>query len=409
VQVHNRFLAESCSIADYNNDGVPDVSSGRRWFEGPDFITEHIFRDGHEDLPRDGLGTEIDTGVSDDYADFAWDLNDDGFADIINISNPEVPADRNPNPAPAPQDPGTAYWYENPGANWEADPMWPKFPLHLDVRHEQHALTDVDGDGRPELIGACKECPPKQTRGYYFRDWTKVGAAWGYAPVTKTMEFPFNGSGWMHGIGFNDVNGDGLTDMLLPTGAWLQTRDGTGWQQQTMTGTFYDGDLSANRGGAHMYAWDIDGDGDQDVFSADWAHGNGLAWYEQTTPGAFSRHQFMGHQDEVATYGVYFSQPHAAEVVDMDGDGVSDIVTGKARFANPDGCGDPDLRGTPVVYVFKTVRDEPGVSGAAHFEPYLVDDVSGVGRQFAVGHANTDGIMDICVGSKVGLYVFLGK
>ena len=43
------------------------------------------------------------------------------------------------------------------------------------------------------------------------------------------------------------------------------------------------------------------------------------------------------------------------------------------------------------------------------FEPNLVDNVVGVGRQISVGHANTDGIMDICVGTKLGLYVFLGK
>jgi hypothetical protein len=33
----------------------------------------------------------------------------------------------------------------------------------------------------------------------------------------------------------------------------------------------------------------------------------------------------------------------------------------------------------------------------------------GVGRQIAIGHVNTDGIMDICVSTKVGLAVFLGK
>ena len=33
----------------------------------------------------------------------------------------------------------------------------------------------------------------------------------------------------------------------------------------------------------------------------------------------------------------------------------------------------------------------------------------GVGRQIAVGHVNTDGIMDVCVSSKLGLFVFLGQ
>ena len=54
VQVQSDFLAESCSIADYNHDGIPDLSSGRRWYEGPDFTKVHIFRGGHDALPRSG-------------------------------------------------------------------------------------------------------------------------------------------------------------------------------------------------------------------------------------------------------------------------------------------------------------------------------------------------------------------
>ena len=107
--------------------------------------------------------------------------------------------------------------------------------------------------------------------------------------------------------------------------------------------------------------------------------------------------------------GAYFSQPHAAQVVDMDGDGIRDIVTGKMYLAHPNGFGDPDLLGTPYVYVFRTVRDGSNTSGGAYFEPVMVDDVAGVGRQIAVGHANLDGIMDFCVASKLGLYVFLGQ
>jgi hypothetical protein len=38
-----------------------------------------------------------------------------------------------------------------------------------------------------------------------------------------------------------------------------------------------------------------------------------------------------------------------------------------------------------------------------------VDQEVGVGRQLSVGHANTDGIPDICIASKLGLYVFLGQ
>ncbi|HVJ21977.1 MAG TPA: VCBS repeat-containing protein, partial [Polyangiaceae bacterium] len=406
IQIKNSFLAESCAIGDYNDDGNPDVSSGKRWYEGPAFTVEHPFRDGHGALPREGLAPEISTGISDDWADFAWDMNDDGFADIINISNPDVD-----NTSiqfawdPISQQRASAYWYENPGADWESNPKWVGHLMHSDVRHEQHGFVDVDGDGKPEIFGACKDCDPAQTKGYYAANWLEPAALWTYTPVSGTIEFPFAGTGYMHGLGFGDVNGDGKPDMLDRVGIWQQGASSWTLDQETL----YDGNPEANRGGAHMYAWDIDGDGDQDIFSADWAHGEGLAWYEQTAPGAFSKHEFMGTAAEVGTYGVYFTQPHAVQAVDMDGDGIRDIVTGKMRFAHPNGYGDPDINGDPVIYVFRTVRTGSNQSGDAYFEPVMVDDVVGVGRQIAVGHLNTDGIMDFCVATKLGLYAFLGQ
>jgi hypothetical protein len=39
----------------------------------------------------------------------------------------------------------------------------------------------------------------------------------------------------------------------------------------------------------------------------------------------------------------------------------------------------------------------------------MVDDTFGVGRQIVIGHVNTDGVLDICVATKLGLAIFLGK
>lgn len=418
ISVHTRFLAESCSIADYNNDGKPDISAGRRWYEGPDFKVEHIFRGGHNDLPRNGDSPEIVDGVSDDWADYPFDMDGDGLPDIINIASAD--ADTTIMPDPKPQTHGTGYWYKNPGAATAAtNTMWTANLIHSDIRQEQHGLVDVDGDGKPEIFGACKGCTPAETKGYYQADWKNPTAGWVYHPVTQHYVFPFNGTGWLHGLGFGDVNGDGKPDLLERGGAWLQQAGGMwnatacpaagcGWVKQTL----YDGDPADNRGGSHMYAVDVDGDGDQDIISADWAHGWGLAWYEQTPGMKFVKHQILGSNSpaDIAKYGpVYFSEPHALQVVDMDGDGVPDIVTGKERFAHPISYGDPDPNGVPYVYVFKTIRNKPSVAGSVTFEPHMVDNVVGVGRQLAVGHANTDGIMDICVATKLGLYVFLGQ
>jgi hypothetical protein len=450
VVVNELFYAESCSIADYNHDDIPDISAGRRWYEGPTFAKAHIFRGGHDGLPRVGASAELVDGVSDDWADWPWDMDGDGWADIINVASAD--AEERVSLIPKPQTHGTAFWFKNPGtaAALSADPAgatgqaWTPFLIHSDVRQEQHGLVDVNGDGKPEFYGACRDCTPTQTKGYYYGDWSTPAAAtqpWKYQAVTpKDMyPFPFGGLGWLHGLGFGDVNGDGKPDLLERGGAWLQQANGS-WPGGATTSSiasctttpascgwvktnFWNGNNGGNQGGSHMYAWDMDGDGDMDVVSGDWAHGEGFAWYEQTAGQVFIKHYFMNKATDKATYGVYFTEPHAAQAVDMDGDGVPDLITGKMRFAHPLDQGDPDPHGEPYLYVFKTVREAtPGVSGKAHFEPHLVDGSPtategatgmlggvGVGRQLAVGQINADGIPDICVSTKLGLYVFLGK
>ncbi len=439
VVIHDQFLAESCSIADYDNDGLPDVSSGRIWYAGPDFKAQHPFRDGHGPLPRNGSAPELNTGVADDWADYPFDVNADGNTDIINCAQVDVDEVKNtPNAIGTVQHHSTCYWYQNPGrAGQSGDPNWTPHLLHNDVRLEQHGLIDMNGDGFPELYGACKSCMPPETKGYYQANQKDPTAPWSYHAVTGHFTFPFGGLGKLHGEGGGDVNGDGLPDLLERTGAWLQQPDGTfneiactskntpkgcGFIEQD----FYDGllDNAGNKGPSHMYAVDMDLDGVADVVAADWAHGEGLFWYRQDGGGKFTKYQFMGgaNPTDQSKWGAGFSEPHALQVVDMDGDGRPDVVTGKMRFANPLGQGDPDPNGTPYVYVFKNVATPDARTGAPiTLQPVLVDPVGvpgpvgspeggmGIGRQLALGHANKDGILDICVATKVGLAVFLGQ
>jgi hypothetical protein len=449
VLIHSQFLAESCSIGDYNNDGVPDVSSGRIWYQGPAFTTAHPFRSGHGALPRLGDGPEINTGVSDDWADYPFDMDGDGWTDIINVAQCDVNevADTNPKIGTV-QVHATAVWYKNPGAAGQAgDPMWASNLMHSDVRLEQHGLVDMNGDGYPEIYGACKTCTPPTTKGYYQGDPKNPTARWTYHAVTVAYTFPFGGLGWMHGEGAGDVNGDGLPDLLERGGVWLQQPGGT-WNSTVCTGKnvpagcgwikektpllpvgLYDGlaDGQGNKGASHMYGADMDGDGLTDIVAADWAHGIGLYWYKQGPDFKFTKYQFMGSSQgdnpaDVTKWGAGFTEPHSLQVFDMDGDGRPDVITGKMRFAHPHGQPDPDIDGRPYLYVFKNVATPDSRTGAPiTLQPFLVDPLTntgaigtpegglGVGRQLAIGHVNTDGIMDICVGTKVGLAVFLGQ
>jgi hypothetical protein len=484
--IHDQFLAESCAIADYNLDGVPDVSSGRIWYEGPTFKTQHPFRDGHGPLPRTGSSIEINTGVSDDSSDHPWDMDGDGDPDIIDVAQPDMPESNDPsyfqtgtgpNAAGTPNKIGTvqvhatAYWYENPGkAGLAGDPKWTMHLMHADVRGEQHVLVDMNGDGYPEIVGACRDCPspPSQvgdTKGYYQGDPTMPTAAWTYHPVTGFFAFPFGNVGRLHGLGAGDINGDGLPDFMDRSGAYLQQPGGT-WNLTVCTGKNTPAgcglinagtpllptgfsevgfkDTVHNVGPSQMYSVDMDQDGCSDVVAAEWAHGIGLYWYEQQRDAtgctfAFKKFQFMGNAPATANYdpsasgyqsagandaalwGAGFTEPHALEVYDMDGDGRPDVITGKMRFAQPIVQGDRDPYGTPYLYVFKNVAAPDARNGAPiTLQPVLVDGDPnamegtpaagmGVGQQIAIGHVNTDGIMDICIASKVGLAVFLGQ
>ncbi|HEY2900846.1 MAG TPA: VCBS repeat-containing protein [Polyangia bacterium] len=443
--IHNKFLAESCSIGDYNNDGIPDVSSGRIWYQGPDFTVQHPFRSGHGVLPSNGDGPEINTGVSDDWADYPFDMNGDGWADIINVAQCDVNeiTDTNPKIGTV-QVHATAVWYQNPGsaAGLAGDPMWVSHLMHSDVRLEQHGLVDMNGDGYPEIYGACKGCTPAETKGYYQGDPHNPNAGWIFHSVTVPYTFPFSGTGWLHGLGAGDVNGDGKPDLLERGGIWLAqgTAASPTWNSTVCTGVntpagcgwiktnLYDGlpDADGNKGASHMYAVDMDKDGKVDIVAANWAHGVGLYWYKQGANGQFTKYQFMGDSAldvpaDPAKWGAGFTEPHSLQVVDMDGDGRPDVVTGKMRFAHPHGYGDPDSDSTPYLYVFKNVATPDAKTGSPiTLQPILVDGDPtkapgttdggmGVGRQLAVGHVNTDGIMDICVGTKVGLAVFLGQ
>ena len=155
-----------------------------------------------------------------------------------------------------------------------------------------------------------------------------------------------------------------------------------------------------------MFAYDVNGDGRNDVITSLQAHRYGLAWFEQTNDGAvgWTKHVIVGDKPDQNPQGIVFSQPHALDLVDMNGDGLKDIVTGKRYWAHgPKGDAEPNA--TPVLYWFELKRD----GGKASFVGHLIDDASGIGTQIVAGDINGDKKPDVVVGNKRGAFVLLRK
>jgi hypothetical protein len=381
TQLNDQFWCEGANFGDLNNDKMNDVISGPWWWEGPDFKKRHeIYPATASFVRRLGPQTAVTVpgyegalGVANKYSDnfFAWtrDFNKDGWNDVLVVGFPGK----------------ETAWFENPK---DTEANWVRHVILDQTDNESPTFTDITGDGKPELV-----CITKGRYGYAVPDWNAPDKPWAFHPISPDNKY----GNFTHGMGVGDVNGDGRMDLLEKDGWWEQPTSLQGdpvWK-------FHKAKMGS--GGAQMYAYDVNGDGLNDIITSLAAHGFGLAWYEQLREGGFREHIIMNKDPRENRYGVKFSELHAIDLVDMDGDGLKDIVTGK-RFWSHGRIGDPDRNDTAVIYWFQLVR---GVDKSVDFVPHLIDDNSGVGTQVVAGDVNGDGLPDVVVGNKKGTFVML--
>jgi len=124
LQLTDQFFAEGANYGDFNQDGVMDVVYGPYWYAGPQYTERHEY---YPPKPYDI------NGYSDNFFAFTYDVNGDGWTDILIVGFPGK----------------EAWWFANP----QGKPgRWPRHLVFPIVDNESPTFTDITGDGRPDLV-----------------------------------------------------------------------------------------------------------------------------------------------------------------------------------------------------------------------------------------------------------------
>ncbi len=374
--------AEGISVLDMNGDGFDDLLSGAYWYQNPGANggewQQHQFR---------AVGTHSEF-VS-DCGEWIVDVDHDGLPDLVTtgwITN-------------------GLWWFRNPGPKavaageqWKAEKITDSFDT------EGGAFADINGDGKPDVALA---------------HYNHSGVLWVDFSGAKPRVHHLGGTEQDgHGIGIADINGDGKPDVLTPHG-WFEQIDANNdkWTWHP--------DWNLGDAGFPILGYDVNHDGKLDLIYGQ-GHGYGLYWLEQA--GTPTHRLWIRH-----TIDESFSQSHALALVDIDGDGSPELITGK-RYRGHSGA-DPGSYDPVVVYAYKlpaassfsaskAKRKQPAAASAQKSavdtmriadtadDPLFtrmtlsINGTASAGTQFVMGDFDHDGDIDLASAGKLGVHVF---
>lgn len=396
TQMIDGGASETAAFADINNDRRIDIVSGESWYQAPGWTKRKI-----RDIAWNGQ-------YVDNFTDAPVDVDGDGFVDVVQFgyfSNNIV-------------------WLKNPGKG--AGP-WVSTEIDRGFPTEFALLVDLDNDGK------ARELLPQFDRATAPLNWYELQAG-------SWVKHTVSDHSYGHGIGAGDVNGDGRNDILTPRG-WFESPADV----KTGTWTFHDADwyqhpiAASGRGAApapqttapgaapaaapaaqfgFMYAIDVNGDGRKDVLTS-MGHDYGVCWFEQNANGTWTQRVIDNT----------WSQAHASALVDLNGDGQLDFVTGKRYFAH--NGSDPGEREPIGLYWYEYRKPVPvgttGTTGTTAptatpitgrgagrgggppvtWTRHIIDygNRMGGGMQIDVKDMDGDGDLDIVSGGKAGLFL----
>jgi hypothetical protein len=353
-----KFRGEGVAVGDFNHDGKMDIAVGSVYYAAPDWKM-HVIGDKAEEFDPHGY--------SDAFMCYSDDLNHDGWTDLIVIGFPGK----------------ETFWYENPKG--EPGP-WKRHLITQVSNNESPSYVDIDGTGQRSLVmGIAPDSAHSDGKDRQMAilrpDKDAPTKPWIAQPIS--MKGAPGTTKFSHGLGVGSIRGNGRNDVVVTEGWWESPED----KSHSGPWTFHPEKFGPAC--SHMIVFDFNGDGRNDILTAS-AHDYGIWLHEQTADGWKTRELDKS-----------FSETHSVVLADISGDGLPGFVSGKRWWAHGP-TGDPGAGEPAVLYWFELVRK----NGQAEFVRHQIDDHSGVGTQFEVADVNGDGLLDVAIGNKHGVFLF---
>ena len=180
-------------------------------------------------------------------------------------------------------------------------------------------FADIDGDGKTDAIANCD-----RTGLFWYTIPSDPTTRWPSHTIATKDEQEIHAGVSPRAVG--DLDGDGDQDVVTAQ-AWYENADGKGtrWVQHA----------NIEFGERHRYGiavrtWvlDLDGDGDQDFVQSEADNPDGrVAWFENDGKGVWTRHMIKDEGDR--------QDFHSLVVADFDLDGDPDVFSGGGPLSAP--------------------------------------------------------------------------
>ncbi len=245
-------------------------------------------------------------------------------------------------------------WLENPRPKGNVAALWSLHSIGAAATNHNIELADLNKDGNLDIIMR------GETSSLVTILIHDPSGFWSM----KTLE---PGAG-RNGLAVKDLNGDTFPDIIVP-GVWLENPHGNALTKEWKTHSF---------GSWNEYAaidtGDIDGDGRPDIVMSVSEQAGKISWFKNS--GDRTSHW----EEHVVDEGPVDSA-HALRLVDMDGDGLLDVVTSEFRAG-----------GRLLVYHQKDQRRSwvRHVVGVPFLHNVVVGDLDGDGDQDIAGTITFD-------------------